>query len=114
MWFLSTPFLPIQPAIALGRRTVALNIGKRRVTGNGWERMAELANADPDGAYALVELLVERELEVHGLVLFDQVAPALRVAMGRGNTNTKSRAVRVINRLGEHNQGEFRKLLPGQ
>jgi hypothetical protein len=113
MWFLSTPYLPVQQAITLGRRTIALNTGKRRVTGNGWERMADLANEDPDGAYGLIGLLVEHELQEHGLVLFDQIAPALRIAMQRGSVETRASVIRLVNRLGEAGQDEFKQLLPG-
>jgi|CXWL01.1.fsa_nt_gi hypothetical protein len=110
-FLIATPYLPVATTLEFGLRTIVLGAGRGRTTGAGWERMAELAAADPDETFALVDMLAREELSGNGLVLFDQIAPALRTILQLGASATRENAVRLVSALCEHGQEEFRALV---
>ncbi len=110
LWFLATPHLPVTETISLGRRTIDLLDAKSRTAGIVWERLCEISQLDPAGAFDLSERLVMRFLDSDFIYLpFEHIAPIFRAAM-KQRGNLMNRAKRLINLLGERGHGEFEPL----
>ena len=109
---LATGHIPPSDAIRLGRRTLVLTPERLHSRLIAWERIGELALADPVGTFELLLLLVEQELAVdYGFVPFDGVGPPLRSALTCSDLGVRERAKRLINVLGERGHVEFGTLL---
>jgi len=109
-WFLATPHLSPNDTIRLGRRTVALLGAEHHTTGLAWGRLSALAAVDPVGTFDIVSRLIELSLESDlPYLAFDDVAPSLRAAIQAGEP-VRSRALSLVNRLGEVGLDEYRTL----
>lgn len=113
-WLLRTPYIPSAVVVELGLETARLAQGELEFYSE-WERMRELAAADPDRALRIAELVLTAQLrQPHGFVPVDDVMPFLELVMRIGPDETKQRAVDLIHRLGERGYGQFGALLPRQ
>jgi hypothetical protein len=115
LWFLATPHIPPSDVIRLGRRTLILTPGRPYSRWIGWERISELALADPVGTFELLTLIVEQEFTAdYGVLPYDGLAQPLRAALTCGDAEIRGRARRLINRMGERGHVELGKLLSSE
>jgi hypothetical protein len=111
-WFIATPFVPVADAIRLGCQTVRLIRGAKRLPTFSWERMKTIAEEAPASSFELTELLVEQALKGDYVYLpFGEAEPAFRAALGCGDARVRSRAQRLINRIGDRGLFEYQTLL---
>jgi hypothetical protein len=112
LWLLATPHLPAEDSLRLGWRTVKLMSGKSRTAGSVWGRLSELAHLNAAGAFVIAEHLIELELRSDFAYLpFEDVSSVLRAAVEHVG-EIRRKAMRLINKLGEHGHGEFEPLYP--
>ena len=106
-WFLRTPYLPATEVLRLGVRTAKAAEGKLEIHSD-WARLRDLAATDVDAAYDIAELVLESQLsEAHHYVRVDDVKALLRIVLDEGEPETRSRARRLVNRLGEAGYEDF-------
>lgn len=112
LWLLMVPQIPASDAIRLGEASLRLVTGQSSIRWSIWERVAALANHDPNGTFAIVEILVDQELRHgYGLMPLDRVGPSFRTILAHASSDVRERAVRLVHRLGEAGHPEFRSLL---
>jgi len=111
-WFLKTPHIPPDDAIRLGLRTLVLAGDRGQTTNHAWEQLDVLGRHDPVGTFEIVELLIKRALtRDYPFLPFESVGPPLRAALSSGDTDTVTRARRLINDMGNRGLLEFGQLL---
>ena len=112
LWMLRTPEIASNDAIRLGLRNLALSKGENHTYGLFWDRLTEIAVADPLGSFDIAEILICRELEFgYSYIPFNEVSPILRAALKSGNHDLRLRAIAIVNKLGERGMMEFGDLL---
>jgi hypothetical protein len=83
---------------------------EHHTTGLAWGRLADLAAVDPVGTFDIVSRLIELSLASDYPYLdFDDVAPSLRAAIRAGEP-VRSRALSLVNQIGEAGLDEYRTL----
>jgi hypothetical protein len=113
LWFCLTPFLPPHDVIRLGTRTLVIAKGKRGTLHSLWSRIAELSSSDPDGAFGMVEVAVELELNSPWpMFQVSELEPVFSNAFAHGSAATSAAALRLLNRLGDAGFSEFGQLRP--
>ena len=77
-----------------------------------WEDMLSLAQADPDGSYLIAEEVLVGGLQAdYPHVPVEDVRPFLAHILATGAADTRDRARRLINRLGERGYRQLKDLL---
>jgi hypothetical protein len=110
-WLFHTPYIPEADLIRLGQATAHLARGKLEMYSR-WERMLTLAQADPDGAFRIVEAVLLAELRAEFVhVPVDDARPVLGHVLAAGNPDTQQRARRLINKLGERGFRQLKDLV---
>ncbi|MEQ1857546.1 MAG: hypothetical protein ABL963_13890 [Longimicrobiales bacterium] len=109
-WFLRTPHIPGHVLVSLGSRSVEVSRGELAIEFE-WERIAPLAEGDPNGTLELIEPVLRRQLggEIWK-IRADEVMPVLRTIIDTGGKETRRRAIRLANTLGEAGFADFREL----
>lgn len=112
LWLLATPgLMPVETVLALAARTARLVRSSKRGVGAVWARLGPLAAAWPAETFEILERLVDSELRAGVPYLPDEpVSEILRGAL-RGTPDVRTRARRLIDRLGEHDDFRFRPVL---
>jgi hypothetical protein len=111
-WLFHTPHIPDAHAIRLGKATARLAEGELEMYSR-WERMLELAQADPDDAFEIGEAVILAELRSEYPHIPDDVRPFLEHVFKVGGEGTRQRARRLVHKLGEKGFRQFRDLLAG-
>ena len=106
-WLFQLRQLPPERALELLRRTLAVSAG----TGtHPWNRLAEIATADPAAALECAERLIHATIASdYPHLNDDEVSAVLRAALAV--QTTREQAVRLIHELGEAGFEQFRSLL---
>lgn len=100
-WLLRTPHIPDETVVRLGLRTMKLARGQLDIDAP-WDRLAELAEVDVDCVFAMAEHILDAQLHSeYPYVSVERVKPLLERALGSGNAETRTRARRLIHRLGD-------------
>lgn len=107
-WLFQVPHLPGRPALELLRRTLRASDG--RMAFPPWERLAEIADADPPVALDIAQRLISVELASDRPHLDrKEVETVLRVGMT--NSRTRDLTTGLIHDLGDASFDGFRHLL---
>ena len=110
-WLFLTPHLPDADRIRLGLKTARLAQGQFQMYSR-WEDMLSLAQADPDGSYLIAEEVLVGGLQAdYPHVPVEDVRPFLAHILATGAADTRDRARRLINRLGERGYRQLKDLL---
>ena len=110
-WLFHTPHLPDAGRIRLGLKTVRLAQGQFRMYSQ-WDGMLSLAQADPDRSYLIAEEVLLAGLQAdYPHVPVEDVRPFLAHILNAGNADTRRRARRLVNRLGEQGYRQLKDLL---
>lgn len=110
-WFLRTPYLPDEELLRFGLRTARAANGRLELQ-TEWDRLVELTATDADVALQIAELVLKAQLaETLHYIAVDEVKPFLQVVLDRGDAKIKSRARRLVHRLGEAGYDDFRELV---
>jgi hypothetical protein len=112
-WLMKTPFIPDSDRIDLGLRTLQLSNGESAILGE-WSDLDRLADLDPVRVYEMTELLLSAKLRSKYVrVRVAEVKPVLEKLLAHIGEDQQARAIRLINKLGEHGMEEFGELLHG-
>jgi hypothetical protein len=113
-WFILTPHLPDARVLLLAARTMRLASGRGHTRRNTWPRLAQLGVLDPAAVTQMAEQLITAQLADQWPHFdFDQVAPVLRIGLAASDSGVRSRAERLVHRLGDRGWTEFGRLLRG-
>lgn len=111
-WLFHTPHIPEADVIRLGQATVQLSRGQLEMYSR-WDRMVELAESDPEGAFAIGEAAILAELRSDYPHVPNDVRPFLQHVLRAGNETTRGRTERLVHKLGEKGFRQFRDLIEG-
>lgn len=109
-WLFHTPHIPEADLIRLGQATMRLAKGQLEMYSR-WDRMVELAEADPEGAFAIGEAVILAELRSDYPHVPNDVRPFLEHVLRTGKETTRGRAERLVHKLGEKGFRHFRDLI---
>ena len=110
-WLFDTPYIPDTDRVRLGLATAQLAQGQLEMYSR-WDHMLSLAQADPDGTFSIAELVLLAELRAdYPHVSVEDVRPFLARILKAGSPDTRARARRLINRLGERGYRQLKDLL---
>ncbi|MDB4909077.1 MAG: hypothetical protein JWO05_3861 [Gemmatimonadetes bacterium] len=113
LWLCLTPWISVQDVIMLGVRTLRLVRNANGTLHLLWRRLEELAAADPDGTYLMMERAVEIELTSKWpRVPEKELGPVFRAAFSLGSASTQSAALLLLNRLGDEGYPGFGRFRP--
>jgi hypothetical protein len=112
-WLLATPYITTADALRLGRRTMDLSGDVLEARGASlWARLTELAEADANETYEIVERLIHKILvREYPYLPFERVSPPLRHALNSRDEQIKKRAERLVNMLGDRGFYDYGQLL---
>ena len=110
-WLFHTPYIPDVDIVRLGLATARLAQGQLQMYSR-WDRMLSLAQADPDGTFSIAEAVLLTELKAdYPHVPVEDVKQFLAHILTAGIPDTRARARRLINRLGERGYRQLKDLL---
>ena len=110
-WLFRTPYIPDVDIVRLGLATARLAQGQLQMYSR-WDRMLSLAQADPDGTFSIAEAVLLAELKAdYPHVPVEDVKQFLAHILTAGIPDTRARARRLINRLGERGYRQLKDLL---
>ena len=110
-WLFHTPYIPDVDIVRLGLATARLAQGQLQMYSR-WDRMLSLAQADPDGTFAIAETVLLAGLRAdYPHVPGEDVKRFLAHILTVGIPDTRARARRLINRLGEGGYRQLKDLL---
>jgi hypothetical protein len=109
-WLFHTPHIPDSEVIRLGKTTARLAEGELKMYSR-WERMLELAKADPADAFEIGEAVILAELRSEYPHIPQDARPFLEHVLKVGGEGTRHRARRLVHKLGEKGFRQFRDLL---
>lgn len=111
-WLVRIEQLQPEITIDLAVRTMEADPTKFDVRGHVWKSLLPFIAIDPIKAVRMVEAMVSGILDgEYPYVHFEEVGPVLSAILESGNADANTRAVSVVNRLGEAGWSEFRGLL---
>lgn len=112
LWLLKAPRVDALSAVELGIETLRLGPFSGRLASGAWDRAGELMKTVPQQAFELLQQLVALQLaSQYPYVPFEQVAPALRLALASNEQELRKRAITLVHQLGELGLLEFGRLL---
>lgn len=111
-WLMCTPYLPDSVVLDLGLETVTASRGQAGARGAVWEHLARLAEVDINKTFPIAEMLITAALRrQYGHITLKQTEVVLSRALRAESPETRERAIRLINSLGERGYIEFGRLL---